>query len=291
MLTDEVGRALFEESGVTGKEARMLIKKPVGWFQPDPHNPRKAPDENDPRRAQWEKDLDHLGDDMLARGVLVPLLARPDGVLVDGWRRWLAAKRKGISELPVIITDRPEEEIAGIRLATVFHKADLTAFEKAMACAEILESHPDWQLKDLAAFLHLDPSMITRLLSPSRCIPAAQEALKEGKIALSTCYALSKCETPEEQGRMLAVALNGASRDAIEKAGRKSRNTKAAGVRVARIKCPMSQAVVQISGEGISLDEAIEAAQEWVREAKKASEQGLDAKTFERVCRDKAKRR
>ena len=44
--------------------------KPVGFFKADPKNPRTSAD---------EKDLDHLGDDMLARGVLVPLLAKPDG--------------------------------------------------------------------------------------------------------------------------------------------------------------------------------------------------------------------
>ena len=90
---------------------------------------------------------------------------------------------------------------------------------------------------------------------------------------------------------MLAVKLSGASRDAIEQAGRKTRNVGKQAVRVARIKCPLtSGAVVQISGADISLDEAIEAAQEWVKEAKKASEQGLCAKTFERLCRDKAKK-
>lgn len=266
-----------------------LTNKPFAWFKPDPNNPRKAPDKNDPRWAQWEKDLDYLGDDMLAHGVLVPLLAKPNGLLVDGWRRLLAALRKGIQELPVIITDRPEEEIAGIRLATVFHKADLTAFEKAGACGEILESHPDWQMKDLAAFLHLDPSSVTRWCSPSRCSPAWQQALKEGKVGISDCYAASKLPDSEQAG-LLALKLSGASRDAIEQAGRKTRNVGKQAVRVSRIKCPMSKAVVQISGEGISLDEAIDAAQEWVKEAKKASEQGLCAKTFERLCRDKAKK-
>ena len=63
--------------------------KPVGFFKADPKNPRTSADETD---------LDHLGDDMLARGVLVPLLAKPDGTIIDGWRRWLAAQRKSIKE-------------------------------------------------------------------------------------------------------------------------------------------------------------------------------------------------
>lgn len=268
----------------------MLVKKSIGWFQPDPDNPRKAPEDSDPRKAQWEADLDRLGDDMLARGVLEPLLARPNGLLVDGWRRWLAAQRKSIPELPVIITDKPEEEIAGIRLATVFHKADLTAFEKARACADILAAHRGWQMKDLAAFLHLDPSSVTRWCSPSRCSPAWQQALKDGKVGISDCYAASKLPH-EQQEALLAMKLAGASRDAIEQAGRKSRNGKAATVRVGSIRCPLpSGTTVVVKGTDISLDDAIEALAELLKAMKKASEDGLDGKTFARVCADKAKR-
>ena len=156
--------------------------KPVGFFKADPKNPRTSADETD---------LDHLGDDMLARGVLVPLLAKPDGTIIDGWRRWLAAGRKGIKELPVIITDKPEMEIRGIQLATVFHRADLTAHEKWLAGAELMCMNPEWQLKDLAEFLHLGAPTVTKLLSPSKCIPAWQEALRDGKVGISDCYAAS----------------------------------------------------------------------------------------------------
>src|SRR5271156_6794945 len=124
----------------------VMRTEPVGFFKPDPKNPRKTYDADE---------IDRLGDDMLARGVLVPLLATPAGIIVDGWRRWLAALRKAIKELPVIITDKPEQEIRGIQLATVFHRADLKGPEKAAACVELLGNHPEWQLQDLAKFLHL----------------------------------------------------------------------------------------------------------------------------------------
>lgn len=253
---------------------------PRDRLHPDAKNPRKTADEND---------LDHLGDDLLARGVLVPLLAKPDGTIIDGWRRWLAAQRKGIKELPVIITDKPEAEIPGIRLATVFHKVDLAGAEKWSACSEILVTHPDWQMKDLAEFLHLDPSMLTRLLSPSRCIPPWQEALKEGKVGISDCYAASKLPESEQAG-LLAMKLNGASRDQIEQAGRKSRNAKTATVKVSSIRCPLSSGIaVVVKGSALSLDDAIEALTELLKAMKKASEEGLDGKTFARVCADKAK--
>jgi len=260
----------------------VLQMKPVGFCKADPNNPRKAADESG---------LDHLGDDLLARGVLVPLLVKLDGTIIDGWRRWLASQRKGIKELPVIITDKPEAEIAGIRLATVFHKADLTGAEKWLACSEILVTHPDWQMKDLADFLHVDPSMLTRLLSPSKCIPAWQEALKAGKVGVSDCYAASKL--PEsEQTSLLALKLSGASRDQIEAAGRKTRTAAAASsVKVNRVRCVLPSGVqIVVSGDGMSLESSIEALNEAIKEMKRARELGYTAKTFAAAMKDKARK-
>jgi hypothetical protein len=53
---------------------------------------------------------------------------------------------------------------------------------------------------------------------------------------------------------------------------------------------PGKGATIVVSGEAISLGDMIEAMTELLKEARKASERGLDAKTFERVCRDLAKK-
>jgi len=61
-------------------------------------------------------------------------------------------------------------------------------------------------------------------------------------------------------------------------------------VRVKRIACPLPSGVsIVVSGEELSLDDLIEALGEAQKEAKKAREQGLDAKTFRAVMKDKAK--
>ncbi|MBS0207745.1 MAG: ParB N-terminal domain-containing protein [Planctomycetes bacterium] len=254
---------------------------PTGHLKADPGNYRKEAD---------EPELGHLGDDLVCRGILVPLLARPDGTLIDGWRRWLAAQRKGIKELPVIITDRPEAEIPGIRMATVFHKADLKASEKWQALEEFKRVHPESGMQEIAKLLHIDPSMVTRLLSPSKCTLEWQEALKEGRVGISDCYAASKL--PEkEQAALLTMKLSGASRDAIEQAGRKSRKANVPAVRMSRVRCMLPSGVcIVTSGEKLSLDDLIESFAEAHKEAKKAREQGLDAKTFQAVMKDKSRK-
>jgi hypothetical protein len=266
----------------------QISMKAISWLKPDPNNPRKLPDDTDARKGPWEKDLDRLGDDMVERGVLVPLLARPDGTIIDGWRRWLAALRKGIKELPVIVSDTPEAEIPGIQLATVFHKADLTWAEKWLACCGIHQAHPGWQLKDLAEFLHVDPSMLTRLLSPSRCIPAWQEALKEGKVGISDCYAASKLPESEQAG-LLTLKLSGASRDQLEQAGRKTRKGNSPAVRLSRVKIAMPRGMsVVVTGNDLGMSELVELLSQTLAAARKAAEQ-YDVKTFQSMMRDKAR--
>jgi ParB family chromosome partitioning protein len=267
----------------TKPEATMSQMKPTNTLKPDPKQPRKF---------FSDEELDRLGDDMLARGVLVPLLILPDGTVIDGERRKLAAVKKGIKELPVRVIDKPmsEKELRGIQLATVFHKVDLTAYEKYETCAELMCMNPGWMAKDCAEFLHLDPSMLTRLLSPCRCVPAVQEALKQGKIGISDCYAISKLSEPEQAG-LLALKLSGASRDQLEVAGRKSRNAGQPTVRVQRVKCILPNGVsVVVAGEGVSLDESIEALGEVMKEMKRARDLGYTAKTFAAAMKDRSKR-
>jgi ParB family transcriptional regulator, chromosome partitioning protein len=253
---------------------------------------RIKPDPKQPRKHFDQTDLKALGCSLRDRGQLQPIGVRPDGTLLWGERRYRAAVLVELPTLDVIVTDRAmsDSEIRLVQITENMHRADLTGSEKWLACAELMCMNPAWQMKDLAEALHLDPSMVTRLLSPSRCIPAAQEALAAGKIGISTCYTLSKCATPEEQAKMLAAALNGTSRDELEAAGRKKRNGTTEAVRVQKVKCVLPSGVnVVVSGEGVSLDESIEALGLAIKEMRRAKELGYTAKTFAAAMKDKAK--
>ncbi|MBX3443845.1 MAG: ParB/RepB/Spo0J family partition protein [Planctomyces sp.] len=258
----------------------QLTNKPLPWFKINPQA----------RKAFDDGELRLLGESLKVRQ-LQPVLARPDGTLIAGERRLRAAKLAGLESLQVIVTDEPlsDSQIRTIQLTENLHRADLSGHEKWQACAELMCMNPEWQLKDLAGHLKLDPSMVTRLLSPSKCIQAVQEALVAGRIGISDCYAMSKVDA-KEQHELLALKLDGASRDEIEHRGRKARNAPAPAVRLARCKVPLSSGLnVTVSGEELSLDELIDALGEAQKEAKKARDQALDVKTFQAVMRDKAK--
>jgi hypothetical protein len=177
-----------------------------------------------------------------------------------------------------------------IRATENLQRTDLTDPEVYATCTELMKLNPDWTRRALAEHLHMDPSWPTRILAVDDAIPAVREAFLAGRFRCSVAYEISKLP-PEQQAEALALRLSGAKREDIEQQRRRSRHgSSGAAVKVSKIKCPLpSGATVQISGESLGLNDAIEAAQEWVKEARKACEQGLDAKTFERVCRDKSK--
>ena len=168
---------------------RTFVRKPLSWAKTD-GNLRVNPGD--------EAELIRLGRSYKKRAVH-PLIARPDGIMADGSWRVLGLRLIGETEAEFLITDEElkPEDLLEIGLATAIHRLDLTGYEKWQASEKLLSLHPGWLGKDLADFLHFDPSMVTRLLSPGKCIAEAQEALAQGKIGISDCYAFSK--TPAEE--------------------------------------------------------------------------------------------
>lgn len=234
-----------------------------------------------------------LAESIRSEGLLQPPVVTEDLELAAGNRRVDAMeKHLGWTECEVRVIPGPLTETKKriIRLTENLQRADLTAPEKSLSMVGLLDLNPGWTNKELAAHLHLDPSSVTRYVAYRNGTPEVQKAYLSGQIDLTRMYAIVKLPQ-EKQSEALALALAGASRDAIEQAGRKKRTAATSTVRLSRIKAILPSGVVIVaSGEGLTLDDLIESLGEAQREAKKAREQGLDARTFQAVLRDKAKK-
>lgn len=260
----------------------QLLSKPLDWFKPDPNQPRKQFD---------EAALRELGESLKVRQ-LQPVVARPDGGLLAGQRRLRAAMLVGLPELLAVISDDPlsETQIRILQISENVHRADLTDFEKFQACQELLRLNPGWTNKDLAAHLRLSESTVTKYLAPGRAIPQVRHALEAGQVGITTVYEIAKA-APEGQAELLQLSLAGASRDGLADRVRKQKSQTSQQVRIRRIVLPLpSGASITVAGADLSLDDLIEALGESQKEARKAREQGLDAKTFSAVMKDKAKK-
>ena len=255
---------------------------PVEQFKPDA---KELERHNDPEKVRQR------GESMQARGQLQPVAATEDGRMIFGHGRYLAAKAVGIKTLEVKVypASLTDTEFRLIRAAENLQRNELTGYQTWLLCADLLCGNPTWLQKDLAQALNVSEKMVTVNLSPSKCIPAWQEALAVGKVGISHCYAASKLGEAE-QSELLRLKLAGASRDAIEQAGRKSRNSKATAIKLSRVKIAMPQgATVVITGKELSIAGLVDLLTETLREARKAAEQ-YDVKTFQSMMRDKARK-
>ncbi|MBQ6420234.1 MAG: ParB/RepB/Spo0J family partition protein [Clostridia bacterium] len=101
------------------------------------------PDRGQPRINFDEEALTELENSIRAYGVLQPLLVRPvsDGSyrIVAGERRYRAARRAGLSEVPVIIKTLTDEEAAAIALIENLQREDLNAIEEAQGIRRLME--------------------------------------------------------------------------------------------------------------------------------------------------------
>lgn len=260
----------------------LVESKPLDWFKPDE---RELARHDDPEKILL------TGQNMLANGQLQAVGATEDGRMIFGHQRWLAAKAVGIKTLEVKIfpASLTDTQFRLIRAAENLQRKDLTGHQKWLVCADLMRGNPTWQMKDLAAALNLCPSMVTRLLSPSRCSPAWLEALKNEKVGISECYAASKLSEQEQAG-LLALKFSGASRDEIERAGRKTRNgTSAEVVRMSRVNIELhGGAKITVTGKEIGMAEVVDLLASTLKEARAAADK-FDVKTFQSMMRDKAK--
>ncbi len=251
------------------------------WCKPDPNQPRKHYDAGK---------LALLTESVRKHGILQDPGVRPDGTIVWGHGRVAAAIAAGLKEITVVVLDKPmtEGEYLVLQMIENMQRADFRPYEQWLGCEQLRRLNPGWHLQDVAEALGLHPSMVTRLVSPSKCIPAVQEALKEDRIGISDCYEFSQ-ESPDRQVELLRMRLSGASRDAIKEARRKSRSENTPTVKLSRVKIAMPKgATVVVSGNDLGMAEVVELLCETLKEARKAAEH-YDVKTWQAMMKDRAK--
>ena len=95
------------------------------------------PNPRQPRRSFDEAALDELAGSMKTQGLLQPVVVRPlsDGLfeLIAGERRWRAAQRAGIHQIPAVVRDVPDERVLELALIENLQREELNAIEEAEA--------------------------------------------------------------------------------------------------------------------------------------------------------------
>jgi ParB/RepB/Spo0J family partition protein len=269
---------------------QQLLEKPLSYFKLNPQV----------RKTFNERELRSLGESLLVRQ-LVPVLARVDGTIDDGERRYRAAELVGKATLLAIVTDEavsPDDRLE-IQLVSALHREGLTPYEEYLGCTEWLSHRPGATLKQLAERLSCDPSSLTRTIALNKCIKPVHDAAEKNLIGKAAWYEIS--HHPEaQQAELLRLYLSTGdgkqlTSDQLVSVGRRKRGGNShtenkPAVIVQRLRCPLpSGLTVQFSGKAVSLQAALDAMKDLTAELKTAMSQGLDARTVVRVLADKSK--
>jgi len=182
---------------------------PVGAIRPLPGQPRRHFDENA---------IAELADSIGLRGLLQPIIVRrsPDGEgyqLVAGERRWRAAQRAGLHQIPALVRELDDAATYEIALVENIQRQDLNAIEEASAYRRLIEDfgHNQEALAKLVGKSRSHVANLMRLLD----LPASVQALVgDGSLAMGHARALIGADDAEAIARR--VAKEGLSVRAVE---------------------------------------------------------------------------
>jgi ParB family chromosome partitioning protein len=195
---------------------------------------RIKPNPNQPRMQFDESGLDELADSIRERGVLQPILLRPDGEdfqIVAGERRWRAAQRARLHAIPAIVREIDESTTAEIALIENIQREDLNAIEEAEGYRQLIKRHGHTQ-DGVAQLVHKSRSHVANLLRLLNLPEYVREALMSGVISMGHARAVATAPDPEALAR--EVVRKGLSVRQAEDEARRERLRPGGGSDIAR---------------------------------------------------------
>lgn len=184
--------------------SRRILDVPIEQVEPQQHQPRQRFDDDK---------LDGLAVSIKDKGVLLPLLVRREGRgyrLIAGERRWRAAQRAGLKEVPVLVDEADDDEAFELALIENIQREDLNPIEEAQAYDRLMEIHGCTQAQ-LATRVGKERSTVANALRLLKLPPGAREAVLDGRLSMGHARALLALEgeSLERAARqVLAESLN-----------------------------------------------------------------------------------
>jgi ParB family chromosome partitioning protein len=208
LLGDNVPEAPVSGTPEANSGLRML---PVSSLVPHPDQPRRHFDEDK---------LEELAQSLKQRGLIQPIVVRPTGhnyQIVAGERRWRAAQKARLHEVPVIVRDFDDAETMEIALVENIQRQDLNAIEEAEAYARLIREYGHSQ-EALGKLVHKSRSHIANLLRLLDLPEGVRQMVVVGDIDMGHARAL--IGAPEAEKLAREVASKGLSVRETEKLAR-----------------------------------------------------------------------
>jgi ParB family chromosome partitioning protein len=188
-----LGRGLASLIGDMGAEAKASPERPRGqrrvsieFLHPNPRNPR---------RHFAAPELDELAASIKERGVIQPIAVRPapgaSGAfeIIAGERRWRAAQRAGIHDVPVVVLDVSDAEALELAIIENVQREDLNPLEEA-AGYQALGDEFKYGQDEIARIVGKSRSHVTNMLRLLKLPEAVQACIRSGELSAGHARAL-----------------------------------------------------------------------------------------------------
>jgi len=199
-----LGRGLAVLIGDTSSLERdagshVQLKAPIEFLRPNPRNPRQGFD---------EAELQELAESIRERGIIQPILVRHlAGMsnvyeIIAGERRWRAAQRVGLHEVPIVVIDADDRQSLEFAIIENVQRSDLNALEEALGY-ERLTSEFSYSHSDLAKVIGKSRSHVANMLRLLKLPDEAKKYVVDGSISAGHARALLSVDHPEKIARQI----------------------------------------------------------------------------------------
>jgi ParB family chromosome partitioning protein len=201
-----LGRGLASLIGDVGAETsasfergRGVRKVPVEFLRPNPRNPR---------RHFSDADLDELASSIRERGIIQPIAVRAvrgshDAFeIIAGERRWRAAQRAGLHDVPVIVLEVSDSQALELAIIENVQRADLNPLEEASGYQALADEF-HYSQDEIAKTVGKSRSHVTNTLRLLKLPDAVKAYIDAGQLSAGHARALIGQADPEAMARQI----------------------------------------------------------------------------------------
>ncbi|MFH1794642.1 MAG: ParB/RepB/Spo0J family partition protein [Pseudomonadota bacterium] len=165
---------------------------PVEFISPNPRNPR---------RTFADAELEDLANSLKQHGIVQPVVVRPSKSapgryeIIAGERRWRAAQRAGLPNIPVIVRDVDDRMALELAIVENVQRADLNPVEEALGYQQLVDEH-DYAQTDLAQIIGKSRSHVANTLRLLKLPQDIRDMLVDGSLSAGHARTLVTAENP-----------------------------------------------------------------------------------------------
>ena len=162
-----------------------------------------------PRRTFDSEQLEELTNSIREKGVMQPLLVRPSEdpnifELIAGERRWRAAQKAGLHDVPVIVREVGDKEALELAIIENVQRADLNPLEEAMGYGQLIEQF-EYTQQDLAQVIGKSRSHVANTLRLLRLPEDVRGMVASGTLTAGHARTLITAEDPATLARQIVA--------------------------------------------------------------------------------------